>query len=88
MYKVRIYSVCVFYSRNVTCISDCILFVDKFSVGIPDHEFPQPFDQVIRGDDVITSSVGGSNITDVTFFQSSTQIMVGPIPVLFGEMRK
>lgn len=67
-----------------------ISFVEQFSltIGIPDHEFPQPFDHVIQGDDVITSSVGGSNITDVTFFQSSTQIMVGPIPVLFGEMRE
>ncbi len=54
-------------------------------VGIPGHEFPQPFDHVIRCDDVISSSVRGANNSDVVFFRDSTLLLVGPIPVQFGE---
>ncbi len=54
-------------------------------VGIPGHEFPQPFDHVIRGDAVISSSVSGANNSDVVFFRDSTLLLVGPIPVQFGK---
>jgi hypothetical protein len=51
--------------------------------GIPGHEFPQPYDLVIESSDSITSGA-----TPVQFFQSSTFIMVGQIPVQFGKSYK
>ena len=50
--------------------------------GIPRDEFPQPYDLVIESSDTITSGD-----TPVQFFQSSTFIMVGQIPVQFGECK-
>lgn len=47
--------------------------------GIPDHEFPQPYDLVLESDESMTSA------DRVQFFQSSTFLMVGSIPVQFGE---
>lgn len=40
---------------------------------------------MIRGDDAISSSVGGANNSDVVFFRDSTLLLVGPIPVQFGK---
>lgn len=45
----------------------------------PDHEFPQPYDLVLTSEESQTSA------DNVEFFQSSTFIMVGPIPVQFGK---
>ena len=56
-----------------------IMIGDPLVVGVPDHEFPQPHDLILRSDDSVTS------VERVQFFQSSTFIMVGPIPVQFGE---
>lgn len=50
--------------------------------GIPRDEFPQPHDLVIESIGTITSGN-----TPVQFFQSSTFIMVGQIPVQFGECK-
>ena len=50
---------------------------------IPGHEFPRPVDRVVgtSGGGEISGGAGGA----VEFFSSSTFLMVGPIPVQFGE---
>ena len=47
--------------------------------GIPGHEFPQPHDLVFKAEESVMSADG------VQFFQGSTFLMVGSIPVQFGE---
>ena len=47
---------------------------------IPGHEFPQPVDRVVR-----SSEEGVVSGDSVLFFSSSTFLMVGTIPVQFGE---
>ena len=46
---------------------------------IPGHEFPQPTDQVMESQGSIISG------DSATVFSTSTFLMVGPIPVEFGE---
>ena len=59
---------------------ETIMIGDPLVDGVPDHEFPQPHDLVLRAEDSMTSSS-----ESMQFFQSSTFIMVGQIPVQFGE---
>ena len=54
--------------------------------GIPGHEFPQPRDMVVRGGGSVTSGGGRLTSGEVQFFQNSTFLMVGPIPVQFGTL--
>ncbi len=54
-------------------------------IGIPGHEFPQPTDLVLTDYGLISNIVDGLNNTDIVFFQSTTFIMVGQIPVQFGK---
>ena len=60
---------------------ETVLIGDPLVNGVPDHEFPQPHDLILSAEGSMTSS------ESVPFFQSSTFIMVGPIPVQFGEPR-
>ena len=46
---------------------------------IPGHEFPRPVDSVLQAGGTILSG------SSAEVFSSSTFIMVGPIPVQFGE---
>ena len=54
--------------------------------GIPGHEFPQPRDMVVRGGGSVTSGGGRLTSGEVQFFQNSTFLMVGLIPVQFGML--
>ena len=44
------------------------------------HEFPQPYDLILKDNRTISSQ------TNVAFFESSTSLTVGPIPVSFSEL--
>ena len=58
-----------------------LLIISKhYHIGIPGHEFPQPRELVVRGAGTLTPSGG-----QVQFFSASTFLMVGPLPVQFGE---
>lgn len=54
------------------------LYVSRVS-DVPNHEFPQPFDLVVR------ESGSAPPPGHVTFLQNSTSLMVGQIPVQLGE---
>ena len=43
------------------------------------HEFPQPYDIILKDNKTISSQ------TNVAFFESSTFLTVGPIPVSFSK---
>ena len=43
------------------------------------HEFPQPYDLILKDNKTISSH------TNVAFFESSTFLTVGPIPVSFSK---
>lgn len=47
------------------------------TIIVPNHEFPQPYDMVLRENHTVSSS------DNIQFFQSSTFLTVGPIPVTF-----
>ena len=47
------------------------------TIIVPNHEFPQPYDMVLRENHTVSSS------NNIQFFQSSTFLTVGPIPVTF-----
>ena len=49
------------------------------NIVVPDHEFPQPIDLVLEGAEHVQSPAS------VQFFQTSTFLMVGPIPVTLGQ---
>ena len=49
------------------------------NIVVPDHEFPQALELVLEGAESVQSA------DSVTFFESSTFLMVGPIPVTLGE---
>lgn len=49
------------------------------TIVVPDHEFPQPNELVLEGAESVMSG------DSVTFFESSTFLMVGPIPVTLGQ---
>ena len=48
---------------------------------IPDHEFPQPYDLILEED------IDVSSTDNVEFFESSTFLVVGVIPVTFCEYK-
>ncbi len=48
-------------------------------IDVPGHEFPQTFDIIS------TANVSIQPPSQVTFFQSSTFLMVGQIPIQFGK---
>ena len=71
--------VCAFACVHV-CVCVCVhAHYCQTQTGIPGHEFTQPHDLLLVASD---SSTSGLSL--VQFFQSSTFIMVGPIPVQFG----
>lgn len=50
------------------------------TINVPGHEFPQPFELFLEGNEEVMSS------NTVQFFQTSTFLMVGPIPVTFCKL--
>ena len=57
-----------------TLVGDPLVTID-----IDDEEFPQPYDLILEHD------IGLSSMENVEFFQSSTFLMVGVIPVTFSK---
>ena len=57
---------------------------DPLVEGIPRHEFPRPFDRLVSAES--ESELASPQDEAVGFYQSSTFIMVGSIPVQFGKL--